>query len=86
MFFSRISIVKKDTQEAKLFSISRTNQTFSLLNVALFFKTILQSIETKGWVDIENDYYQLLKVGMDSPGCNYTISELNEQFAFLQEN
>lgn len=51
-----------------------------------FFKTILQSIETKGWVDIENDYYQLLKVGMDSPGCNYTISELNEQFAFLQEN
>lgn len=50
-----------------------------------FFKTILQSIETKGWVDIENDYYQLLKVGMDSPGCNYTISELNEQFAFLQE-
>lgn len=36
-------------------------------------------------MDIENDYYQLLKVGMDSPGCNYTISELNEQFAFLQE-
>lgn len=34
--FLRISIVKKDTQEAKLFSISRTNQTFSLLNVALF--------------------------------------------------
>ena len=26
-----------------------------------FFGTILQSIETKGWVDIENDYYQLLK-------------------------
>ena len=23
-----------------------------------FFETILQSIETKGWVDIENDYYQ----------------------------
>lgn len=25
------------------------------------FETITQSIETKGWVDIENDYYQLLK-------------------------
>lgn len=25
-----------------------------------FFYTILQSIDTKGWVDIENDYYQLL--------------------------
>lgn len=26
------------------------------------FETILQSIETKGWVDIENDYYQTLKI------------------------
>ena len=26
-----------------------------------FFGTILQSIETRGWVDIETDYYQLLK-------------------------
>lgn len=83
--FLRISIVKKDTQEAKLFSISRTNQIIFSIECCPFFKTILQSIETKGWVDIENDYYQLLKVGMDSPGCNYTISELNEQFAFLQE-
>lgn len=50
-----------------------------------FFKTILQSIEVKGWVDIENDYYQLLKAGMDNPDCDYTIGELNEQLVFLQE-
>lgn len=49
------------------------------------FKTILQSIEVKGWVDIENDYYQLLKAGMDNPDCDYTIGELNEQLVFLQE-
>ena len=50
-----------------------------------FFGTILQSIETKGWVDIENDYYQLLKRGVENADCGYTIKELNEQLGFLQE-
>lgn len=44
------------------------------------FETILQSIETKGWVDIENDYYQLLKRCTE----NSAVKELNKQFAFLQ--
>ena len=50
-----------------------------------FFETILQSIETKGWVDIENDYYQLLKKSIDNPRSDYTVEELNEQLAYLQE-
>ena len=83
MFFKDI-YRKEDTQVVKLFSISRISRMFSLLNVAHFFKTILQSIEVKGWVDIENDYYQLLKAGMDNPDCDYTIGELNEQLVFLQ--
>lgn len=49
-----------------------------------FFDTILQSIETKGWVDIENDYYQLLKKVIDDPHCGYTITNLNKQLAFLR--
>ena len=49
-----------------------------------FFETIIQSIETKGWVDIENDYYQLLKETKKTD-CGYTVKELNEQLAFLQE-
>jgi len=48
------------------------------------FGTILQSIESKGWVDIENDYYQLLKKCINNPQCGYTIKELNQQLAFLQ--
>lgn len=48
------------------------------------FKTILQSIETKGWVDIENDYYQLLKGCIGNHQCDYTIAELNQQLSFLQ--
>ncbi|MBP7373716.1 MAG: hypothetical protein KA876_01350 [Prevotella sp.] len=49
-----------------------------------FFGTILQSIETKGWVDIENDYYQLLKKHIENAQCDYTINELNNQLFFLQ--
>lgn len=52
---------------------------------SIFFKTILQSIETRGWVDIENDYYQLLKKSLDKSDCGYTVKELNEQLAYLQE-
>ena len=50
-----------------------------------FFETILQSIETRGWVDIENDYYQLLKRCSESKDCGYTVKELNMQLGFLQE-
>lgn len=50
-----------------------------------FFDTILHSIETKGWVDIENDYYQLLKKVIDNPHCGYTVTELNKQLAFLRD-
>ena len=49
-----------------------------------FFEKIIQSMEKKGWVDIENDYYQLLK-GTQKADCGYSVKELNEQLAFLQE-
>lgn len=50
-----------------------------------FFGTLLQSIETKGWVDIENDYYQLLKQCIDKENFDLTVSELNIQLRFLQD-
>lgn len=49
-----------------------------------FLETILQSIETRGWVDIENDYYELLKRSLEDANCNYTVKELNDQLSFLQ--
>ena len=50
-----------------------------------FFGTIIQSIETRGWVDIENNYYQLLKRCTENTDYGYTVKELNEQLAFLQD-
>ena len=50
-----------------------------------FFERILQSIETKGWVDIENDYYQLLKQCISNHDCDFTVSDLNIQLKYLQD-
>ena len=50
-----------------------------------FFDNICRSIETKGWVDIENEYYRLLKwctkSECDKPCAFY---ELNTQFDYLK--
>ena len=50
-----------------------------------FFETILKSIETRGWVDIENDYYQLLKNCAKNADCYHSVKNLNDQLAFLQK-
>ena len=67
-----ISTIKENTDD---FSVTYSK----------FFETILQSIETRGWVDIENDYYQLLKQCTGNAGRGYSVKELNEQLAYLQE-
>lgn len=63
--------------------IQKHPEVFSVKYCPLF-ENILQSIETKGWVDIENDYYQTLKNNIDSPRCDYNVIELNKQLSFLQ--
>lgn len=51
-----------------------------------FFENICHSIETKGWVDIENEYYQLLKrCSFHSDTLGITPKELNEQLNYLKE-
>ena len=72
---SGYEVIKELKKHPEVFSIDCTH----------FFGTILQSIETRGWVDIENDYYQLLKKSLDKSDCGYTVKELNEQLAYLQE-
>ena len=67
-------VIQEIRQHPKVFSVE----------CCPFFETILQSIGTKGWVDIENDYYQTLKNSIDSPRCDYNVIELNKQLSFLQ--
>ena len=50
-----------------------------------FFETICRSIETKGWVDIENEYYRLLEHYSLENYSAKDIKELNGQLHYLQE-
>ena len=72
--FSSYDVIKELQNNPNAFSVE----------FSPFFRTIMQSIKNKGWVDIENDYYQLLK-GTQKADCGYSVKELNEQLAFLQE-
>ena len=65
------------------------------VNTTPFFETILQSIETKGWVDIEYEYYILLKECFTPPqqisifeppkNLNKELEMLNNQFQYLKD-
>lgn len=50
-----------------------------------FLYNICVSIETKKWVDVENEYYELLKKYALKDKDDTKVKELNEQLGFLQE-
>lgn len=83
-YFNRFNYLKIQNGKDIIQYIKEKTDRFTI-EYSPFFETILQSIETKGWVDIENDYYQLLTKKIENPNCTYTIEELNEQLAFLQQ-
>lgn len=75
----------RTSQGYKVINRLKTLPLLCSIEFTPFFSTILQSIETRGWVDIENDYYQLLKRCTESADCGYTVTDLNEQLSYLQE-
>lgn len=71
------------TQYVKEF-IEKSEDDFYIIYSA-FFKNICRSIRTKGWVDIENEYYRFLKgIAKNDPRFKCTLKELNEQLACIQ--
>lgn len=52
--------------------------------ISPFFTNIIKSVKTNGWVDIENEYYALLKKYALDDG-ETKVNELNEQLHFLQD-
>lgn len=51
------------------------------VNVSPLLKCISQSIETKGWVDIENEYYSML---VECKGKKDELERLNKDFAVIE--
>lgn len=50
-----------------------------------FFDSIIKSVDTKGWVDIENEYYHLLtKYAITEPSPE-ELAELNVQLQYIQD-
>ena len=50
-----------------------------------FFSNICDSIEEKGWVDIENEYYRLLKSCTLKQSDDDELKILNEQLQYIQD-
>ena len=69
--YSTKDIIKKITDNKEYFDV----------RYSPFYENITKSIETKGWVDIENEYYLLLKNKYNT--INF-CKELNNQLIFLQ--
>lgn len=66
----------------EFFQFIKENREYFIIKYTPFFERITNSIETKGWVDIENEYYELLK---KNAGELYLCKRLNNQLDFLRE-
>lgn len=61
----------------------KNNPDFFKIHPTPLYETICRSIETKGWVDIENEYYHLLTRYVLSGARNDMIGELNKQLDYI---
>lgn len=61
------------------------NKSIFNIQPCKFFENIYQSIETKGWVDIENEYYNLLVSCYKHEIFELTHQKLNIQLRHLQD-
>ena len=81
----RVLLKQYSNRELAEFAIGDTEMcNFKIHSV--FFSRICKAIESKGWVDIEREYYDLLReVVLKPEECDYTISEVNNHLRYLQE-
>lgn len=83
-FLSRNALTKSSLNGRMFFSELKKDFSFKLESSELFSE-ISKSVESKGWVDIENEYYKLLNYSFDKK--RYTkpnVKVLNEQLKYLQ--
>ena len=75
----------KDLKARDIFEVIIKNNEYFKVSFVPFFQNILKSIETKGWVDIENEYYKLLEQHSIINYSTKEIEKLNKQLQYLQE-
>jgi hypothetical protein len=63
----------------------RDNKDFFKVEDSPFFKSIIQSINTKKWVDIEEEYYKLLTQYAFEENAQNKLITLNNQLKYIQD-
>lgn len=81
MFYNHVQLSSYDGRQ--LYEMLNNENLFAI-NYNSLLDNIRKSIETKGWVDIENEYYDLLKNYVLKHVSIPHIESLNEQLQFLQ--
>lgn len=76
--------IKSDDKYEQIQEIKEQSDRF-IFEFSPLMERIDKSIETKGWVDIENDYYQLLKECLEKQECHDKAKILNIQLDALKE-
>ena len=84
-FFKRLKPHFEHKTKSEFFNELKSIPT-CVKEYSIFLAYICKSVETKGWVDVENEYYNLLNQLREFPQrYNFDINALNNQFGFLQE-
>ena len=89
-FFNRVAsqyYSKKITGRKIIQNILSEKYNFNIYHTfSPFFGNIIKSIETKGWVDIENEYYnQLTKCTIEGSLNQDALKELNSQLSYITD-
>lgn len=71
--------------EKDVVSLAKRDKDLCDFEMSPFFERIQFNIEKKGWVDIENEYYGLLKKYALIESSSEKVNELNNQLQHIQE-
>ena len=82
MFHNHIQLTAMNGEQ--LYPWLCDNKLFTI-KYSQLFNRIRNCVETKGWVDIENEYYELLKQYVVENASVSEIEALNNQLHYLQE-
>lgn len=83
-FFYYNPIDSSILEDKDFFEVTKNKEEFGI-EYSPLFERIHKSIETKGWVDIENDYYELLKECLNDNAPEEEIVALHSELQLLQE-
>ena len=75
----------KNSNGLDIYNHLKSNDKEYKMELSPLFEKILTSVETKGWVDIEIEYYELLKKYVIDGKDVSDIEKLNNQLLYLQE-